>query len=61
MATLSDFFPANMVQIWRLGAILSKKKLLCMSHSPLAFVTKWQKFITKENTGSGVQNWFEIE
>jgi hypothetical protein len=32
-----------------------------MSHRPFAFVTKWQKFITKENTESGVQNWFEIE
>jgi hypothetical protein len=32
-----------------------------MSHSPFSFVTKWQKFITKENTASGVQNWFENE
>jgi hypothetical protein len=44
-----------------LGPFFPKKKLLCMSHSPFAFVTKWQNFITKENTGSGVQNWFEIE
>jgi hypothetical protein len=32
-----------------------------MNHSAFAFVTKWQKIITKENTGSGVQNWFEME
>jgi len=31
-----------------------------MSHRPFAFVTKWQKFITKENTESSVQNWFEL-
>jgi hypothetical protein len=37
------------------------KKTPLYESQTFAFVTKWQKFITKENTESGVQNWFEIE